>query len=346
MGLAFTDIADAVLLTQEELIRRGAWVDAQTSLQNHVFTRRLWKDGKLQKKFQGGHPWEWPIQVDHNYSARAVGLYQTDASAINDTMVMASVQPRHVNAHYTYDLREKAFNRGATAIADHIKTKYVACMVSLFEYLESVLSSKPDDSTDKLTPYGLTYWVVKNATEGFYGADPSGFSGGRAGVPTSTYSRLANYSGTYTEVNDEDLLPTMSRMVRKIDFRPVVVHSTPEVGGMSKAWFTNDTLYGKLEQLLRASNMNLGTDLGRYNGMASYNSVPIEWASKLDSDTDNPIYALNFDCLALGVLDGWQERWTPPYMVPGSHTVQRVDVDLTCQMICTDVRRQGVLYEA
>ena len=29
--------------------------------------------------------------------------------------------------------------------------------------------------TDKDTPFGLAYWVVKNAQEGFYGGNPAGF---------------------------------------------------------------------------------------------------------------------------------------------------------------------------
>jgi hypothetical protein len=333
-----------VLLTHESLVKRGAWLDAQTSLTKHVLCRELWK--ARQKKFAGGHPWEWQVQVDHNHSARHVKLYQKNASAINDTMVTASVEPRFVNAHYTYDVREKAFNRGPEQIADFLQTKVVASRVSLFELLEYDLLHKPEDSTDTETPYGLEYWVVKNATEGFYGADPSGFTGGRAGLPTATYANLANYSGTYAAVTDEDLLTKLSRMMRKTDFTSVVEHAQPTVGAAGRIILVGDTVYGACEQLLRAGNMNIGNDLVRFNNKVMYGSTPLTYTPKLDGESDAPVYTLNTEYLQIGVQEGWEDTVSPPILVPGYTHVYRVDTDCTLQMVCTDVRRQGVLYVA
>jgi len=43
MGLSFSQIDDAVLLTQNTLVKRGAFVDMQTDLTDHVAVREMWK---------------------------------------------------------------------------------------------------------------------------------------------------------------------------------------------------------------------------------------------------------------------------------------------------------------
>ncbi len=343
-SLAYSDIDDAVLLTQQNLIKRGAFVDMQTDLQDHVAVREMWKG--RQKKFSGGDPWEFECQIDHNHSARAVGLYETDGSSITDTMVKGEVSARHVNAHYIYDQKEPAFQRGGVSIVDLVQSRYTAMMVSLFEYMEGVLWGKPTDSTDKKTPYGIGYWVVKNASEGFYGGDPSGFTAGRAGITIASQPRWANWSGTYATVSGEDLIRKMRRMHRKTMFRSVVSHAQPEVGSMKNGIYCNDTTIGLCEELLEQQNTNLGSDLDSQGGRAVFKGSPLVYAPFLDADTQDPVYMLDWKWLAIGVLEGWENQLTAPYMVPNMHLVRRVDLDATMQMVCTNLRRQGVLYKA
>jgi len=343
MALQFSDIDDAVLSTQEALIKKGAFLDMQSDLTDHVAVREMWKERK--KVFDGGYPWQWQVQMDHNYSAKAVALYETDTSAFTDTLVEAELTPRHVNAHYIYDKREPAFQRGGKAIVDLVKSRYIAMMVSLFEYLEEVLWTKPADSTDTTTPYGLTYWVVKNATEGFNGGDPAGFADGRAGISTGAYARYANYTAAYTEISKEDLVRKMRRATRKTKFRSPVSHSQPELAGMKNGVYTNDEVIGILEELLEAQNMNLGNDIASKDGKTLFKGTPVQYAPYLDNDTENPIYMLDWKWLAVGVMSGWENQLTAPYMVPGKHNVRRVDLDATLQMACTNLRRQAVIYD-
>jgi len=342
MGLQYADIDDAVLLTLQNLIKKGAFLDLQTDLQDHVAVREMWK-GK-QKRFDGGYPWDFQAQIDHNYSARAVAMYETDGTAMTDTMIEGSVTPRHVNAHYIYDQREPAFQRGGKAIVDLIQTRYVAMMVSLYEYLEAVLWGKPVDDTDTLTPFGIAYWVVKNATEGFTGGNPSGFTSGRAGINSTTYTRWKNWSASYAEISKTDLVRKMRRAARKTRFRSVVSHAEPSLGAMANGIYTNDTVLGIMEELLEDQNMNLGNDLDSKGGRVQFKSSPVIYAPYLDNDTENPVYMLDWKWLAIGVMPGWENNMTKPYMVPNKHLVRRVDLDATLQMICTNLRRQAVLY--
>ncbi len=341
MGLSFSEIDDAVLLTQELLVERGAFVDMQTDLTDHVAVREMWKTRA--KKFDGGEDWEFDVQMDHNHSARTVGLYEQDGSSENDTMKEGKVDVRHINAHYIYDNRISAFQRGGAKIVDFVKTKYTGMMVSFFELLEEILWSKPTDSTDDKTPFGIAYWVVKNATEGFNGGNPSGFTAGRAGIDTAIYPRWANWTAQYDEVSAEDLVRKMRRSHRKTNFRSPVSHATPDIGEMGNGIYLNDTVIGLLEELLESNNMNLGNDLASKDGRTMFKGTPITYAPKLDDDSTDPVYMLDWKKIGIGVLSGWENQLTKPYMVPNKHNVRRVDLDASLNMICTDLRRQAVI---
>ena len=343
MTIQYADIDDAVLLTQQNLVKRGAFLDLQTDLQDHVAVREMWKQRK--RTFVGGDDWEWEAQIDHNHSARTVGLFETDGSSLTDTMIRGRVQPRHINAHYVYDQREKAFQRGGVQIVDLVKTRYTGMMVSLYELMEGILWNKPATSADNKTPFGILYWIVRNAAEGFNGENPAGFSDGRGGIDSSVYTRWANWSSQYVAISKEDLIRRMRRAHRKTKFRSPVSHAEPTLGKMRNGIYTNDDVIGIMEELLEDQNMNLGNDLNSKGGKTQFKSTPITYVPYLDGDAGDPVYMLDWKWLAIGVLAGWENQLTKPYMVPDKHLVRRVDLDCTLQMICTNLRRQAVIYK-
>lgn len=340
MGLQFDQIDDAVLLTQQQFIKRGAFLDLQTDLVDHVAVREMWKGRK--KTFAGGEDWQFDLQMDHNYSARTVGLFETDGSALTDTMAKGSVKVRHVNAHYLYDLHEPAFQRGGTAIVDLVETRYTGMMISLFELLEDLLWSKPVDDSNVKDPYGIAFWILKSASEGFQTGNPSGFTSGRGGLSTTTYPRWANWAAPYTTVGKTDLLRKMRTGHRRTQFRSPVSHSEPNLGSMRNGIYLNSTTIGLLEEVLEAQNTNLGNDLASKDGRALFKSTPLTYAPKLDGDTSDPVYMIDWKWLAIGVLAGWENNLTKPYMVPNKHNVRRVDLDASLNMVCTNLRKQAV----
>jgi len=338
MGLNYSQVADLVLETQEKLIKRGAFVDMQTDLTDHVAVREMWKNRV--KKFEGGNDWRFDIQMDHNHSARTVGLYETDGSNVTDTMKKGSVSPRHVNAHYIYDLREPDFQRGGLAVTSYVMSLYTGMMISFYEFVEQILWGKPVDSSDEKTPYGMDYWVTANATEGFNGGNPSGFTDGRAGISTGDYPRYANWTAQYAEVTKTDLIRKMRRAHRKTKFRSPVSHATPDLGSMKNGIYTNDTVIGIMEEVLEANNMSLGNDLASKDGKSCFKSTPITYVPFLDDDSTDPVLLNDWKWLAIGVMAGWQNNLSKPETVSGKHLVKRVDLDASFNMVCTDPRRQ------
>ena len=342
--LQYAQIDDAVLLTQQQFVKRGAFVDLQTDLQDHIAVREMWKGRQF--KFSGGENWEWEAQVDHNHSAQFVGLFETDGTALTDTMIKGYVRPRHVNAHYIYDQRESAFQRGGTKIVDLIKTRYVAMMVSLYEKMEEALWTKPTDSDDEVTPFGAEYWITKNASEGFNGGRPTGFTD-KGNIDPNLQARWKNWTARYVAISKEDLIRKMRKGARQIKFRSVISHAEPNLRkDMRNGIYTNDAVIGIMEEVLEDQNMNLGNDLASKDGRTLFKSTPVVFAPYLDNDTQNPVYMLDWKWLAVGVLSGWENQLTKPYMVPGKHLVRRVDVDLTMQMVCTNLRKQTVIATA
>lgn len=342
MSIQYADIDDAALLTQQKLVQRGAFLDLQTDLTDHTAVREMWKGRK--KVFVGGDDWEFQAQIDHNHSARVVSLYETDGTSFTDSMITMQVRPKHINAHYIYDKREKAFQRGGVAIVDLLKTRYVGMMVSFYELLEEILWTKPTDSTDEKTPFGITYWVTKASSEGFNGLDPSGFAAGRAGVSSTSQARWANYGAPYVSISKQDLIRKMRKGSRQTKFRSVVSHSEPVVGGMKNGIYCGDTVVGIMEEILEDQNMNLGNDLASKDGRTLFKSTPVQYAPKLDDDASNPVYMLDWKWLAIGIMAGWENQLSRPYMVPNKHLVSRVDMDVTLNMICTNLRRQSVFH--
>ena len=306
----------------------------------------MWKG--RQKKFTGGHPWRFEAQIDHNHSARTVGLWETDGSALTDTMIKGTVEPKHINAHYEYDLREPEFQRGGHAIVDLVRTRYVGMQVSLYELLEELLWGKPADSTETKTPYGVEYWVLKDETEGFNAENPAGFADGRGNIDSTVagQGRWSNWASEYVAISKEDLVRRMRRGHRRTRFRSPVSHAAPDLAGMKNGIYTNDTVIGLMEEILEANNMNLGNDLASKDGRTTFKSTPIVYAPYLDDDTQNPVYMLDWKWLAIGVMPGWENNLGKPYMVPGKHNVRRVDLDCTMNMVCTDLRRQSVYATA
>lgn len=341
MGIPYSAIDDAVLETQNKFIEQGSFLDLQTDLSDHIAVREMWKDRK--KTFEGGHPWRFEVQMDHNYSARAVEMYETDGSSLNDTMKKGEVDVRHVNAHYIYDQREPDFQRGGRAIVDIVKSRYIAMMVSFYELLEDFLWGKPSDSSDTKTPFGVAFWVTRSATEGFYGGNPAGFADGKADIDFDTYPRWANWTSQYTNITKEDLIRKMRTAHRKTKFRSPVSHQEPVLGGMRNGIYTNSDVIGIMEEVLESQDMNLGNDLASKDGRTIFKSTPITYAPKLDDDSADPVYMLDWKWLAVGVLAGWENNLTAPYMVPGKHLVRRVDLDASLNMISTNLRRQAVI---
>jgi hypothetical protein len=108
----------------------------------------------------------------------------------------------------------------------------------------------------------------------------------------------------------------------------------------------NEPTIGLFEEEVEKQNMSLGNDIASKDGRVVFKSTPLTWVPKLDSSTDDPVFLLDWKVLTVGIMAGWENNLTAPYMVPNKHNVRRVDLDASFNMIGTDLRRLAVLNTA
>jgi hypothetical protein len=92
--------------------------------------------------------------------------------------------------------------------------------------------------------------------------------------------------------------------------------------------------------------MNLGNDMASKDGRTLFKGTSVTYAPYLDADVADPVYMLDWKWMGLGVLSGWENQLSKPYKVPNMHLVERVDLDCSLQMACTNLRRQAVISKA
>lgn len=344
MALTVEQIADLVASTQKNL-GELQWTDLTTDLQEHVAASRLIKKERV--SFESGTSIQRNIMKQDSGAAKHTGLYGTDSYNVIDVMTSIDVPWRHTTTWYAFERREFKMNSGKRKIFDLIKTRRMASMISLVKLLESTFWSKPADSTDTITPYGLLYWVVKNAAEGFNGGNPSGFTAGAGGLSSGAVTRWKNYSGAYTNFTKDDCIRKLKTCARKIQFMPPI-EGIPEYkrGATRYEIFTNLIGIQEVEIIGEQQNDNLGRDIDKMNGKILLNGTPMTWVPFLDADSTHPFYFVDWSVFTTFFLTGEYMLESSPEKVPFKHTTLKVDIDMTWNTLCDNRRKLGVLYQA
>ena len=214
-------------------------------------------------------------------------------------------------------------------------------LISLAILMENNFWGPPVALTDTLTPWGVNTWIVKNATEGFNGSAPSGYT--TIGLNPTTYPRWNNWTYQYTAVSRDDLIRHWRKAATFTDFEPPVDGIKTFNTGDDYGFYTNYGVIGPLEEALESQNDDLGPDIASMDGRVVFRRVPVMWVPRLETDTTNPVYGINWGYLKTFVLDGWwlKETHIPNY--PGQHTISAHFLDLTYQFVTRNRRCNFVL---
>jgi hypothetical protein len=333
-----TGLNDLVQTTLRDL-GKPKFTEIATDLQRHTAMKNLLRKNRV--VLQSGVGVQWDVMVNHSASASNVGLGATDVVNIIDTMVQATADWRNTTANYAIIGQEIAMNREPARIVDLIKERRIACMISVAEIMESNFWGAPVALTDSVTPWGVNTWIVKNATEGFNGGVPSGYT--TIGLNPTTYPRWKNWTYQYTSVTRDDLIRHWRKAATFTDFEPPVdgipTFNTGDVYG----FYTNYGVIGPLEEALESQNENLGPDIASQDGKTIFRRVPVTWVPKLEADTTNPVYGINWGWFKTYILDGWWLKETHVPVYPGQHTISAHFLDSTYQWITKNRRCHFVL---
>lgn len=341
MSVVQADLIPDIIVAGLKDLGRGKIVDLTSDTQEHVAWNMMMRKDRV-KPYTTGYGIQWTLMTDHNNSARAVGLYSTDNVNAPSVLTQATIPWRHVEASYCIDYHEIDMNQGASQIVDLLKTRRYGAMVSMAEFFEDRFWRLPA-ADDTRNIYGIPYWIVKNATEGFNGGAPSGYTT-VAGLNPSTLTRWKNYTGQYADIDNTDLIPMWERACDKTLFKAPVNRGIGTFNTGDKFMFaTNYTVYQGTKQLLRSQNDDLGMDLDPFDQSPVFRGVKVQWVPQLDADTTDPVYGINFGEFKAAILKPWWMKEAVIPRLPGQHNVTGVFIDSSVNPICFNRRRQFVL---
>ena len=341
MPLTDQNIADMITTTLHDL-GRGRFYQIAQELAEYYVLPRLLRKGNVRMQSSGIGIKE-TLMTGTGGSSRWVGLNEEDSYNWSDILTQLTVVWCRLTDNMQWERRQLLENRGEARVNDVIKPQRVAMWLRLAEALEEGYFAAPD-ATDTKKPWGLKYWVVKNATTGFNGGLPSGFST-VGGVNLTTYPNFKNWTFQYTNVSKADLIKKLRTAHRKTNWRsPYKTSEMISEFGARRQLFCNEATISAIEDVGEAQNENLGRDIASMDDTIVFKKHPIIYIPYLDDDTTNPIYMNDIETIKPFVLKGDYLRETDARLAPKQHNTFVVDVDLSINFVCVNRRANAVCY--
>lgn len=333
------NVADLVADTLKNL-GKPYFTDVSSQIQDHVAMHHLLQENRV--VLESGTGIQFNVLVGQSNAARGVSLGQSDNTNQVDGMIQASANWRHCQTSYSIIRQEMEMNREPARIVDFVKQQRLMGLISLAEYFESTWWGAPVAS-DTINFYGLPYTVVKNATKGFTGGAPTGFTT-KFGINPAFYPgpQWNNFAFPYTNVTRDDFIRGCREAATRTKFKPPVDGIPTPNTGDDYGLYTNYSVIQPLEEACESQNDNLGVDIAKYDGKVVFRHVPVMWVPWLDRDTTNPIYGINWGWMKIYILaDEWMRETHVP-MKAGQHTVSEHFIDCSLQPVSKSVRENFV----
>jgi hypothetical protein len=341
MPLTDADIADMITTTLHDL-GRGRFHQIAQELVEYIVLPRILRKGNVRIQ-RSGIGIKETLMTKSGGAARWVGLNEEDAVTYNDVLDGLTVVWCRLTDNMSWERRMLLENRGEARINNVIKPQRVAMMLRVADALEEGFFGAPDASDTK-KPWGLKYWIVKNATTGFNGGLPSGFTT-VGGVSLTDSPTFKNYTFQYTDVSKADLIKKLRTAHRKTNWRsPYKTSEMMSEFGNRRQIYLNETTISNIEDVGEGQNENLGRDIASMDDRIVFKRHPLIYVPYLDDDTTNPLYMTDTDTIKPIVLKGDYLRETDAQRSPKQHNTFEVHVDLSINFVCTNRRANAVCY--
>lgn len=339
MSTTLDTIQDIIVSTQSNL-GKAEFSDNASTYQEYVLVDRLIRPEH--KIYSGGKDLRRNALMKTGGSAENVGLYGTSQVTQRQGLKYAITPWFNTTANYAIDRREITANSGAEEIVDLVTARRAMATIDMVEKLEINGWNAPTSSSDDLTPRGIPYWIVKNASEGFNGGNPSGFSD-CGGIDSSAFSGWNNYTAQYATANHDDMVRKLRKAYTLTGFVSPASANIPAPIARRFLLAANYTVVSAMEEIGEQQNDQLGNDIASMDGVVMFRKQPVIWVSYLDSDTSNPIYGLDLNTWKLGFLQGEYMREETFKPDQDQHTVYVTHLDNTYGFICDCRRRNFVV---
>ena len=341
-NLTLANINDLVLGTLKELGPPKFSQIAQSLTRYEIFSKWF----KAQKMIvESGYAVQRNLLAKTGGVAAHVGLRDPDVTGISDHMVQITAPFKYARTQWGFGYVETLANRGKSLIFDVFEARRAAAMIDLVEDIEAKAWASPA-TTESKEPYGIPYWIVKNATTGFNGALPGSHTT-LAGISLTTYPTFKNYTAAYVAISKGDLIKKMRTGARATNFQTPL--NLPEyrgnVGNRCR-YYTNEAVVAGFEEIGESQNENIGRDLASMDGQMTFHKNAIIYVPQLDSDTANPVYQIEHESFKVLAQKGNWLRETEVLRDPERSDWFYIPVNLGYNYWCDDRRRQAVYYVA
>lgn len=315
--------------------------------QNMPMWNLLFNGGNIKKQYSS-HGYEERTDVKESNSAKHVGNYDEDVVARESTSSKITVPWVNSQTYMITNDREIAENSGSeTRIIEYFKYLDMKQWQSLAILLEKAVWGKPTTSADTKTPYGFEYWFPRNASAGFNGGNPDGFSD-VAGVDSEATGNeyWNNYTGTYSAFTRAALTTVLQTVHSKIQWELPVGVPNYEQGTPQFKMYMNWATYNSIVGMAAEQNDTVGKDIDPFWKTAGFRGIGFTPVAYLDSDTTNPIYFLDMSTIHIGTLASmWLKRY-PAMRDPKCHRNIISYIDCVWNIICNNRRRNAIIYQA
>lgn len=351
--LQFSGIQDIVNSTLKELGKGPIEQVAQSYPGYPTCDYFFRREGRM--SLSDGYAIQRSVWIRKQNVATDTALYEADDVNVENLTTTATIPWRFYKSYWAYDDREFLANAGESRIFDMIKVRRSNAWLSMIEKLDADIWTLPA-TTNTRSLYGIPYYLVKNATAGFNGGHPSGYSD-VAGISRTTYANWKNYTATYTlnTITKADIITTLRTAFRAMRWQDIEGMSIEDYrrGRDKYVLLVNNATMGGFENVGEAQNENLGKDVAsfegqkdiyRADGTLTFRRKPIVFDPYLDNDSTNPIYVMDLSTWCMYVMKKLNMEQTEPTLIGDGHHSYAVWYDLGCNLMCFDPRRNGVFY--
>jgi hypothetical protein len=355
MAIHTKDIED-MLTTTYSNIPKGKFIDISQELTEYVVVPYLLtaKGGLLIKK--GGVGVEETLMTQDGGYSKWIGEYDEDTVNVIDLLKRMKVDFSLLTDGIAHTKSELEDNRGEERINNVILPRRRAMFMRVAKTMERDFFGVPD-ATDQLTPWGLKYWLVKNATAGFNGGYPSGFSL-IGNINLTEVPHFKNYTDSYTSISKSDLILKMKRAHRRTKFKAPRTDAGFQGDAMpnKRFYLTNEDVLEGVEALCEAQNDNLGNDMAPKgagagvwglrsdgDGNVMFKRNPFVYTEELNDDTSDPVYGLDMSTFHAMTKKGSNMDLGDFRVAPNQSRVYKAVLYHRHQTICTNRRNNFVI---
>jgi hypothetical protein len=296
-----------------DVLRPGEWFSELQNLARYP-TCEIVMDGGLGKEW-AGKKFTWRIADDPGTSKPRTAPYKTFTTDNQNKLVQAEIHIRHGEETFGIDQADIDMNSGEAQLVDEVELGMQSMYVRCCESIELFAWSVPA-AGNTMNEVGIPYYVncPSNASGGFQGTVPAGYSLVANIEPVTANPRYRNYANLYTDFTHQDFGVKASDLLRAINFNPPPKTRAMQGGGIdSLRVYMGDDSLTDYELMLNTQNDQLGADglpmfnKGMLKGMTPY-AVPQLQSDGTGTPASNsqPIYFINHNLLFPVFTPGWR----------------------------------------